>query len=369
MQIYLVGGAVRDQLLGLSVKDRDWVVVGATPEQMRELGFIPVGKDFPVFIHPETGEEYALARTERKSGHGYQGFTFHTDPSVSLEEDLLRRDLTINAMAMHEDGSLIDPYGGQHDLKEGILRHVSPAFSEDPLRVLRVARFAARFNPQGFKIAPETLQLMRQISQSGELEHLSAERIWQEFEGSLNADYPLAFLQTLNSSEALERVMPELVNLDWLSAEAVMSHLNPMKPSPEQRFALICQIAFKEICQKEALINFCTRLKAPKRFQQAALDLLEWHQSLSRFDQVSAEQRYHLIKSLKLLRQPERLSCLIPPTLALHPDAPEDLDNRCTLLMQRLREVNSTTWSTQGVQGKALGEAMEKAYIAICSEF
>lgn len=369
MQTYLVGGAVRDQLLGLAVKDRDWLVVGATPAQMRELGFVPVGKDFPVFINPKTGEEYALARTERKSGHGYQGFTFHTDPSVSLEEDLLRRDLSINAMAMQEDGSIIDPYGGQDDLKAGLLRHVSPAFSEDPLRVLRVARFAARFTPLGFKIAPETLSLMKDISHSGELEHLSAERVWQEFEGALQAEHPVAFLQTLKDAEALGRVMPELLDFDCTRAETVISLLNRTKPDSEQRFALICQIAFDNHHSKEPLFAFCTRLKTPKRFQQAAADLIEWHQTLSEFEQISAEQRFQMIKSLKLLRQPERLTCLAPPTLALHPDAPKDMAPRCMQLIQRLQAVNSTTWSSQGIQGKALGDAMEQAYITLCAAF
>ncbi|MGL5432322.1 MAG: multifunctional CCA tRNA nucleotidyl transferase/2'3'-cyclic phosphodiesterase/2'nucleotidase/phosphatase, partial [Plesiomonas shigelloides] len=174
MQTYLVGGAVRDQLLGLNVTERDWVVVGATPEQLLAQGYQQVGRDFPVFLHPRTHEEYALARTERKQGQGYTGFVCHAAPDVTLEQDLLRRDLTINAIAQAEDGSLTDPYGGQQDLRDRWLRHVSPAFSEDPLRVLRVARFAARFAHLGFRVAPETLALMQQISASGELTHLTA---------------------------------------------------------------------------------------------------------------------------------------------------------------------------------------------------
>lgn len=210
MQIFKVGGAVRDQLLGRAVVDIDWVVVGATPDQMREQGFRPVGDDFPVFLHPHSGEEYALARTERKSGHGYNGFTFHTSPDVTLEEDLLRRDLTVNAMALADDGTLIDPYGGQADLAARVLRHVSPSFVEDPLRVLRVARFAARYAYLGFSVAAETLALMRTLAESGELEHLTAERIWQEFARALMENNPEVFIQVLHDCGALKVLLPEV---------------------------------------------------------------------------------------------------------------------------------------------------------------
>ena len=180
MEVYLVGGAVRDALLGRPVTERDWVVVGATPEILLSQGYKPVGQDFPVFLHPGSGEEYALARTERKSGHGYHGFICDATPAITLEEDLLRRDLTINAMAQRPDGTLVDPYGGQADLENRVLRHVSAAFGEDPLRVLRVARFAARYAPLGFTIAPETLALMQRMSHDGEISHLTPERVWQE---------------------------------------------------------------------------------------------------------------------------------------------------------------------------------------------
>ncbi|HHO68262.1 MAG TPA: multifunctional CCA tRNA nucleotidyl transferase/2'3'-cyclic phosphodiesterase/2'nucleotidase/phosphatase, partial [Gammaproteobacteria bacterium] len=190
METYLVGGAVRDELLGLPVKERDWVVVGATPEQMRALGFRQVGRDFPVFLHPETGEEYALARTERKSGHGYTGFTVHASPDVTLEQDLARRDLTINAMAMTPDGELIDPFNGREDLENGLLRHVSPAFVEDPVRILRVARFAARFAKWGFHVAHATHALMRRMVADGEVDYLVPERVWAELEKALATDSP-----------------------------------------------------------------------------------------------------------------------------------------------------------------------------------
>ena len=213
MQIYKVGGAVRDSLLGRTVSEEDWVVVGASAEQMLELGYRPVGADFPVFLHPQTGEEYALARTERKSGRGYGGFTFHASPDVTLEQDLIRRDLTVNAMAEDDQGNLIDPYNGQQDLKARILRHVSPAFAEDPLRVLRVARFAARYAPLGFSVAPETLALMRELAESGELAHLTAERSWKEISRALMEPRPDVFVQVLRDCAALAALLPEVDDL------------------------------------------------------------------------------------------------------------------------------------------------------------
>ena len=210
MKIYQVGGSVRDKLLKQPVTDHDWVVVGGTPEEMEKLGYKPVGKDFPVFLHPQSHEEYALARTERKSGKGYKGFTFHTSPAITLEEDLARRDLTINAMAEDEQGKLIDPFGGVRDLETGILRHVSPAFAEDPLRVLRVARFAARLN---FRVADETLQLMQGLSASGELKALAAERIWMETVRALGEKYPVRFFHILRACQALQELFPEIDRL------------------------------------------------------------------------------------------------------------------------------------------------------------
>ena len=221
MKSYLVGGAVRDALLGLPVREQDWVVVGAEPEDMVAAGYRPVGKDFPVFLHPQSKEEYALARTERKSGRGYHGFTFHTGAAVTLEEDMIRRDLTVNAMARDEHGALVDPYGGQRDLEARILRHVSPAFAEDPVRILRVARFAARFAPLGFRVAAETMDLMRHMVEQGEADHLVPERVWKETERSLSGDgraelndqggyRPSVYFQVLHDCGALARVMPEL---------------------------------------------------------------------------------------------------------------------------------------------------------------
>jgi tRNA nucleotidyltransferase (CCA-adding enzyme) len=210
MEVYLVGGAVRDELLGLPVKERDWCVVGATPAELEDQGYRPVGKDFPVFLHPETGEEYALARTERKTAAGYHGFAFYTTPDVSIEQDLERRDLTVNAMAKAGNGELIDPYGGLNDIRSKRLRHVSAAFAEDPVRILRVAKFAARFSRLGFDVAPETLQLMSDMVQDGEVDALVADRIWKETESALGENHPRVFFETLRACGALKVLFPEI---------------------------------------------------------------------------------------------------------------------------------------------------------------
>jgi tRNA nucleotidyltransferase (CCA-adding enzyme) len=211
MQTYMVGGAVRDALLGLPVNDRDWVVIGATPEEMARAGYLPVGRDFPVFLHPETREEYALARTERKTGRGYHGFAFQADPGVTLEEDLARRDLTINAIAQAGDGSLVDPFGGQRDLERKVLRHVTDAFREDPVRILRLARFAAQF--PDFSVAPETLELMREMVADGEVDALVPERVWQELARGLMEGHPARMFEVLRNCGALARLLPEVDRL------------------------------------------------------------------------------------------------------------------------------------------------------------
>ena len=225
MNIYLVGGAVRDQLLGLAVKDRDWLIVGATPEQLLAQGYQQVGNDFPVFLHPKTKEEYALARTERKNGNGYNGFICDFTPEVTLEQDLIRRDLTINAIAQDLDGNYHDFYGGIADLKHRLLRHVSPAFTEDPLRVLRVARFAARFHSLGFRIAPETVKLMQEMTACGELAHLTAERVWLETQKAFATDTPHIYFQVLREVGALKVLFPEV--------EALFGVPQPEKHHPE----------------------------------------------------------------------------------------------------------------------------------------
>ena len=216
LRVYLVGGAVRDKLLGLPVTERDWVVVGASPEEMLRRGFKAVGKDFPVFLHPRTKEEYALARTERKTGPGYRGFAFHAAPDVTLEQDLARRDLTINAIAETTDGELVDPFGGKRDLEQRLLRHVSPAFAEDPVRILRLARFAARYHRLGFKVAPETMALCQRMVAAGEVDALVPERVWQELAKALMEPSPEVFITVLRECGALARLMPE-VDISYVS--------------------------------------------------------------------------------------------------------------------------------------------------------
>jgi len=301
-QIYLVGGAIRDRLLGLEVTDKDWVVVGSSPQEMADQGFVPVGKDFPVFIDRDSGEEYALARTERKTAKGYQGFEFNTSPEVTLEQDLERRDLTINAMAEDEHGKLIDLHNGQADLAAGIIRHVSEAFSEDPVRVLRAARFAARFN---FTIAPETMSLMRDIVVNGEADALVAERVWVEMRKALDTDAPHVFFQTLHDCGALARVLPEIEDLFGVPQTAkyhpeidtgihmmmVMEQVALITDDSEVRFSALMHDLGKAITPTDILpshrghekaglplINqVCERLRVPKRFQSLALAVGEYH--------------------------------------------------------------------------------------------
>ena len=255
MRVYLVGGAVRDRLLGRPVVDRDFVVVGARPEDLLRLGYKPVGKDFPVFLHPETSEEYALARTERKSGNGYHGFTFHTATDVTLEDDLRRRDLTLNAMAEDEHGALIDPYGGARDLQARVLRHVSPAFAEDPLRILRVARFAARYAALGFTVAPETMALMRDMVAAGEAAHLVAERVWQETARALTEPRPGVFVQVLRACGALAVLFPEL---DKLYGTAQRAEFHPEIDAGVHQ-EMVSDMAAR-LAPGDALVGYCALL-------------------------------------------------------------------------------------------------------------
>jgi tRNA nucleotidyltransferase (CCA-adding enzyme) len=367
MQIYLVGGAVRDRLLGLPVKDRDWVVVGATPRQMLDAGFKPVGRDFPVFIHPDTGEEYALARTERKSGKGYTGFEFHASPEVTLEEDLRRRDLTINAMAEAADGQIIDPYGGRADLEQRLLRHVSPAFAEDPLRVLRVARFAARFAPLGFAVANDTLALMRQLSAGDELEHLSAERVWQEFERALATAAPLRFISLLEQVGAGATLLPELCRLPQ-QAHTASARLCAAAGSAEQQFALLLTLASAEQSDADAvnsIESLCARLRVPNRYRDLALQLRRWHRALIDFADVPAATRLQLIRQLDLLRRPERLALIRPCVAALY--GADRVAPELEPLLEQLNALQPRALMQQGFKGKALGEELERRQLALCA--
>jgi tRNA nucleotidyltransferase (CCA-adding enzyme) len=287
VKTYVVGGAVRDELLGLPVKDRDHVVVGATPEEMAKLGYKPVGKDFPVFLHPQTHEEYALARTERKSGRGYKGFTVYAAPDVTLEDDLRRRDLTINAIAKAEDGSLIDPFSGKKDIQQKVLRHVSEAFSEDPVRILRVARFAARF---GFKIADETMALMRKMVDSGETDYLVPERVWQEFSKGLMEEHPERMFDVLEACGLRERLLPELET----QPEALSGSL-------AVRFALLCWALAEDEVE-----TLCRRLRVPNEPRELALLV-----SRNRSGLQSArrpEELLELLKKTDAFRRPERFA-------------------------------------------------------------
>jgi tRNA nucleotidyltransferase (CCA-adding enzyme) len=285
VKAYIVGGAVRDELLGLPVKDRDWVVVGATPEEMIAKGFRPVGKDFPVFLHPATKEEYALARTERKSGRGYKGFTVHAAPDVTLEDDLRRRDLTINAIAKDESGKLIDPFGGQEDLRSGVLRHVSEAFSEDPVRILRVARFAARFS---FSIDKNTLKLMRKMVASGETDSLVPERVWQEVAKGLSEEHPERMFQVLEASGLKLLPKPKV----------------PLQGSLPVRFALLAwPLDEKDV---EAL---CKRLRAPNEVCELAMLACGYREQLK--GAKKPDELLDLLKRTDAFRRPERFAQLL----------------------------------------------------------
>ncbi len=307
MKIYAVGGSVRDELLGLPVTDRDFVVVGATPAQMVELGYKPVGRDFPVFLHPETKEEHALARTERKTARGYHGFEFHAAPDVTLEEDLARRDLTINAIARDTDGALIDPFGGAADLKARLLRNVGPAFAEDPVRILRVARFAARFD---FALAPETLQLMRAMVVRGEADALVAERVWQELARGLMERQPARMFGVLMECGALAVVLPELAGLangaasrHWLQILDAAAARSLALPA---RFALLAMQA-----GAQAIENLCARLRVPQECRELALLAARYSADVAKAAELPAEALLSLLQATDALRRPERFGQLL----------------------------------------------------------
>ena len=332
MQVYCVGGAIRDELLGLVVKDRDWVVVGATPEQMLAEGFKPVGRDFPVFLHPRTREEYALARTERKTAPGYAGFVFHTSPDVTLEEDLARRDLTINAIARSADEALIDPHGGQRDLAARVLRHVSAAFAEDPVRILRLARFSARFTD--FSVAPETLELMRQMVANGEVDALVAERVWQELAKGLMEEQPSRMFETLRACGALARLLPELDRLWGVPQRAdyhpeidtgvhvmmVIDMAARLDLSLPARFAALTHDLGKgetpadilprhighELKSAVLLEPLCERLRVPTDCRDVARLVARFHGDMGRIAELRPETKLKLLERCDALRRPAR---------------------------------------------------------------
>lgn len=397
MKIYRVGGAVRDRRLGLPVTENDWVVVGATPREMLDLGYKPVGRDFPVFLHPQTGEEYALARTERKSGKGYHGFTFHAEPDVTLEQDLVRRDLSINAMAEDEQGQLVDPYGGLRDLKARKLRHVSGAFVEDPLRVLRVARFAARYHWLGFHVVPETQKLMARIAGLGELEHLTPERVWKETGRALMEPAPQVFFQVLRDCHALEHVFPELAALDgvpqppehhpevdtFVHQMLCLEQAARLELPLTARFALLVHDLGKGLTPEEEwprhiaheergarlAEQVADRLKVPRECKDLGILVARYHTHCHRALELKPSTLWKLFQALDVLRRPERLALFLG---ACEADARgrTGLEDRAYPQADYLRgaaraleRVDIDALRERGLDGAHLGRAIEQERI------
>lgn len=398
MNIYLVGGAVRDKLLGLAVQDRDYVVVGATPEEMVEKGFKPVGADFPVFLHPETKEEYALARTERKSGHGYKGFKVYASPDVTLNDDLKRRDLTINAMAEDSRGNLIDPFHGAEDLRNGVLRHVSPAFAEDPVRILRLARFAARYAKWGFRVAHGTNQLMREMVESGEVDHLVPERVWQELERALAEDRPSRFFETLRGCGALARLFPEIEALfgvpqpekhhpevdTGVHVMLVLDAAAKLSADPRVRFAALMHDLGKGNTPKEEwpqhigheargvelVKNFCQRFRVPNDYRDIGIITARFHAHCHRVVELRPATLVDTLEAIDAFRRPERVEQFV---LACEADyrgrtGMEDRPYEQAGVFRRAhaaaRSVNSAAIAAQGVKGPDIGARVREARIA-----
>ena len=392
MQIYKVGGAVRDKLLKREVVDHDYVVVGATVEEMLAEGYTPVGKDFPVFLHPETHEEYALARTERKVARGYHGFEFYAAADVKLEEDLIRRDLTINAIAEDEQGNLYDPYHGVDDLNHRILRHVSPAFAEDPLRVLRVARFAARFAEYGFTIAEETMAMMQCLVDNNEVDALVAERVWQEVERALTDENPWIFFQTLRQCGALARLFPEIERLfgvpqsrQWhpevdtgIHTMLVLEQATRLSDDPAVRFAALVHDLGKGTTPEEEwpkhieheargvpLVKaLCQRVKVPNQYRDLALLVTEFHLNYHRIEELKAATVVDLFSRLDAFRRPERFDQFL---LACEADArgrpgyedmPDDKTRRFREFFQAANEVSTREIVALGYKGAEIAEQL-----------
>jgi tRNA nucleotidyltransferase (CCA-adding enzyme) len=399
MDIYLVGGAVRDGLLNYPVSERDWVVVGARPQDLLDLGYLQVGKDFPVFLHPQSKDEYALARTERKQGHGYTGFAVDCDPTVTLEEDLRRRDLTINAMARTDAGEIIDPYGGQQDLAAKVLRHVSAAFVEDPLRVLRTARFAARYAHLGFSVAGETIALMTEIVEQGELAHLPAERIWVELERALGERNPEVFITVLRQCGALAKLLPELEALFGVPQPArhhpeidsgvhtlmALQQAAALTPATDVRFAVLIHDLGKGTTPEDQwprhiahehrglklVDRACKRLKAPNQFRDLARQVCQYHTHCHRALELRGSTLLKLLSSTDALRRPERFE---PFLLACEADARgrQGLEERdypqadyLRRALELARGVNAAQFAEQGLEGKQLGEAINAERVRI----
>ncbi|WP_017445264.1 multifunctional CCA addition/repair protein [Gayadomonas joobiniege] len=395
MQKYLVGGAVRDRLLNIEVKDRDWVVVGVTPKQMLDAGYQQVGADFPVFLHPENGEEYALARTERKSGRGYNGFICDASPDISIEDDLARRDLTINAIAEDENGDLIDPWGGLNDLNNKVLRHVSPAFSEDPLRVLRAARFAARFAHLGFKIAPETSELMQQMSLSGELIELTPERVFGELEKALCSQTPRAFFEVLRKTKALAEILPELDRLwgipnpvKWhpeidtgLHTMLVLEQICLLNDKPEVRFAALCHDFGKaktdpkywpshpghEKAGVAVIEALAERIPLPNRYLSLAKLASEYHCHLHKVTELRPSTLLKLFNRFDVWRKAERFEHFLDVCEADArgrtglEDRPYPQKDYMKKALSEVQSVSARSFVEAGYQGAQIKQQMEQA--------
>lgn len=398
MKIYLVGGAVRDKLLGLPVQDRDYVVVGATPDEMIANGFKPVGADFPVFLHPETKEEYALARTERKFGHGYKGFKVYAAPDVTLEDDLRRRDLTINAMAEDESGNLIDPFKGEEDLRNGVLRHVSSAFAEDPVRILRVARFAARYGRWGFHVAHSTNKLMHEMVDSGEVDHLVPERVWQELDRALSEDKPSRFFEVLRGCGALARLFPEIDALfgvpqpekhhpevdTGVHAMLVLEAAAKLSPDTRVRFAALMHDLGKgntpeaewpkhighEARGVELVKNFCQRLRVPNEHRDLAVLAARYHAHCHRIAELRPATVVDTLEGLDGFRRPERIDQFILTCEADFrgrfgsEDKPYDQAQVFRRAFEAARAVDAAAVAAQGGKGPDIGARVREARIA-----
>ncbi len=401
-EIYLVGGAVRDELLGFPVRERDWVVVGATPADLLARGFQPVGKDFPVFLHPQTREEYALARTERKTAPGYYGFSVHAEPNVTLEADLRRRDLTINAMARDAEGRLIDPYNGQRDLADRWLRHVSPAFAEDPVRILRLARFSARYATFGFRIAPETMVLMREMVATGELDSLVPERVWTETVRALSEAQPQQFIEALRDCEALARIFPEIDRLFGVpqpvahhpeidtGSHILLALAESVRLGADvvTRFAVLVHDLGKgetpaaewprhlghEQRGANLIRTLCQRLRVPNMFRELGVLTARYHTHCHRALGLRPKTLLKLLQGMDAFRKPQRFSQFL---LACEADARGrlGLQNRAypqpTLLAQVQRAaatVSARPLVARGLAGSALVEALQQERLAAIAE-
>ncbi|WP_328190062.1 multifunctional CCA tRNA nucleotidyl transferase/2'3'-cyclic phosphodiesterase/2'nucleotidase/phosphatase [Marinobacter sp. OP 3.4] len=365
MDIYLVGGAVRDKLLNLPVKDRDWVVVGATPDEMLAQGYKQVGADFPVFLNPTSHEEYALARTERKQGRGYHGFSVYSAPDVTLEDDLKRRDLTINAMAMAEDGTLVDPFHGHEDLQNRRLHHVSEAFAEDPLRVLRTARFAARFHHLGFEVADDTMALMRQMVADGEVQHLVPERVWQEIQRALHEVTPTTFFDILKATGALRDLIPELADND----AAFRSAMEALANTAAQDLATECRCAaLLHGLSAEQVADRTAALKAPNNCRDLSR-LVVALAPLACGPALTAEIVLDLFNQADAWRRPERFDLLLA-TLACLPDGLDsDTQQRFLDALEEARSVDARSLMAKGFKGKELGEAIGRERLQVIGGF